>query len=225
MTTGTAMGGLGCVVLLVGVQGQAARADVAPPAGTKLVPVTGVVEASEPFDDYRFFLADNRTYHGRPRAGIKDTDQSDRWRSDRIVTETVLGPGSPVRGSGARREYTVLYAIPRSVLAPDRPVEDVISDVDRGKVSGAFAATIGGVDTLPEADPRGTVVRRYELRRAAAGGGLELARLDGDDLGADAVDPRVRDEESMVRWAVAGVAAAVAMCGFGLWFLGRRRRA
>src|SRR5215210_1307740 len=82
--------------------GSAARADIGPPAGKKIVPVTTVVEAGPDLDDYAFF---ETSWSSSP--GPKGHSSSD-------VTLPFFVPGTKVERTGDRRTGGTLYGVPRA---------------------------------------------------------------------------------------------------------------
>lgn len=214
---------IGVLVALAG--SAAARADVAPPPGTKRVPVTTVVEAAEEFPDVVFLASSSSTDFEPPSPDGK----AGGWQVRHSVSAVSLRPGQPARNTGGRRSGSILYAIPKAAAdkTPDR--DQLLKDVAAGKVPGAAHVAFGSVAELPAADRRAELTVRYRVERTA--GGVQFTRLDRTDAPAAAGEPEGPSSvpaplsgSSSWRWIVAGAAAAAALILGGLWAEGRVRR-
>lgn len=161
-----------------------ARADVGPPAGKKLVPVTTIVEVSDAITDYAFFeIAYSSTPGPPPHGG-----------SSRTVTLHYFVPGTTIRATGARHRGGRLYAVPLSVAeqfatwidfataaarrVPPQHVTLATSDdrwfvvaqsVHSGEAPGGVSIPFGTTQELPTSDPRDTITVNYRLSRGSAG--------------------------------------------------------
>lgn len=210
-------------LLLCALVGGVAVADVGPPPGTKLVPVTGIVETNEPLTDYEFFLVDSSTYHGAPRPGVDAKDQEPKWRSDTTVSTTTISPGNPIRATGGRRQFIVLYAVPRKLIEAGQAPGQIVAAVDQGKVAGAIRQQIGSSTTIPVSDPRAEVEVRYRLKRNADG----TLALTSEDTG-DTDENRAGEDSSAFNartlvWIVTSLAVTAAIVTLGFWWLRRSR--
>jgi hypothetical protein len=215
--------------LLIGLIALATRnpatADVGPPAGMKYVPVKTVIEAAERFDDYVVFQKHTWTHFGTP-PGAPEQGERPGWRTDTAFDAVTLAPDQPASFLGGRRESSTVYAIPSAAHNKFRANEETVAAVDRGELPGAVRLPLGGLEELPAADPQTEVVVRYRAERSA-GGGLIFRRADDIPNSpvagntSDSVPPP--DGTSTTRWMIAGVIAAVAIAGLGLWWARRGR--
>jgi hypothetical protein len=219
----------------------AARADVGPPAGKKLVPVTTIVEATEMVTDYAFFEVSYSSTPGPPPHG----------GSSRSVTLHFFAAGTTIKATGARRSGGSLYAVPRTVAerfpawsefvaeAANRkpPAHATLSTSDTqwfalaqsvldGEVAGGIAIPFGTTEELPVSDPREAITVNYRITRGSAG--LAFVRPGERRLlsfaGVDDPPAEVRAPFPW-KWVAAGGAGFAAILLGGLWLVLRIRKA
>jgi hypothetical protein len=186
--------------------GGAALADITPPIWTNHSSVTTVLEVSEPFSDYAFFRVRFFRSHGPPGRGglaIPPVNSS--------AEPITLDPDQPTRVTGSRSNQYSVYAIPRSALAVYPTPELAVAAVNRGEVPDAAELSLTQLEGWGAPADQPERVLRYRVERKPGGG---VAFVSVDDLEAAA--------RRRTRWAIAGVAATVAVVGLGLW---RARRA
>ena len=215
--------GLGAIVFVAGP----ASADSTPPPGIKPIPVITVIEVAEPFPDYVFLEC---------HVAVSTlTEQEYRWnttlrkaeaekpRPFSTLAEIDLAPGKPARFPGGRGTQYEVYAVPRAALDrfPDRG--ELFAALRKHAVPGTGWHLCKATEGVRFGDPRSDVVLRYRVDRTPTGDGVVFTPLGEDRSGAYDLDAETRARESMFRWAVAGVAAAVAVAGFGLWVARRPR--
>src|SRR3954463_13321328 len=82
-----------------------ARADVGPPPGKTVVPVTTVIEAIEGYPDYAFFEVSWSSRPGPPPHG----------GTSRSVTLHFFAKDTSIKATGERRSGGTMYGVPRSV--------------------------------------------------------------------------------------------------------------
>jgi hypothetical protein len=193
--------------------GRPARADSRPPAGVKVVPATTVIEIAEPFPDY-VFLESHITVEPGPRFPRDTVRPVDLPRTFSPPEEFDLAPGRPARFPPRPNVQQHVYAVPRTALDqfPDRGT--LLDALDAGTVPGVGSHLCQATEQIPAAQPSASVEVRYRVERTPDG------RVEFTRLGTT----RSRDGDSATfRWAVAGVVAAVALAGLGLWWAGRGR--
>lgn len=206
--------------------GAVARADVTPPAGKKIVPVTTVVETAEDCPDYAFFeVSYSALPGGAPQGGRA-----------RTVTLHFFAPGTSIQATGTAHSGGVLYAIPRSNAerisgwqdfavrtAKQIPMKHLavpISDerwavlaqaVNQGEVPGSSWLPFGTTAELPTNDPRETITVTYRIARTSAG----IEFLHPDEMPQELRRVKHRDieweDELSWRWVVVGGLVAIAL--------------
>ena len=213
------LAGVGAIVLLT----VRVSADSTPPPGIKPIPVITVIEVAEPFPDYVFLechvsvsVLTEREY--RWNTTLR-TAEANNPRPFSPLAEINLAPGKPARFAGGRGTQYEVYAVPRAALDryPDRG--DLFAALRDHTVPGAAWHLCKATEGVRFGDTRSDVVLRYRVDRTSADGRVVFTPLGEDRSGAYDVDA----VSSMVRWAVAGVAAAVAVVGLGLWWSRRVR--
>ena len=222
-------------ILLAAAAGAAA--DTAPPAWTRHITVVLEVEAAEPFPDYLFFWP-SYTSHVEPFSDSRSTIPGSRRTFEIVGGRTVTGvhksrvsvvefepaPGRPVRIPSGLYGGPHLYAVPRAEADRYPTREALAQAVVEDKVSAVAQEYPGASGDKSPVDRPTTITVRYRVERSPTGNGLVFVRLNGrGDMSETSGGLGGLTEESLIRWAVAGVAAAVGVAGFGLW-LDRRRR-
>src|SRR5215471_6023594 len=156
-----------------------ARADLGPPAGKKIVPVTTTVEATEAFPDYAFFAVSHSSTPGPPPYGGSSTS----------TTYHFFVPGTIIKATGDRRSGGGLYAVPKAVVEKDvgwklhadesakqsPPKHRSIStsddwsalgrSVSKGEVPGGVWVRFGSSEQVPTSDPRTEITENYRIVR------------------------------------------------------------
>jgi hypothetical protein len=215
-------GGAAVMILAVPVS-----ADSTPPPGIKPIPVITVIEAAEPFPDCVFLECHVTTSTLSEQEYRWNTTlrkaEADKPRPFSPLAEIDLAPGRPARFQGGRGTQYEVYAVPRAALGrfPDR--EELFAALRTQAVPGTGWHLCQASEGVRFGDPRSDVVLRYRVDRTPAGDGVVFTPLGEDRSGAYDQDAETRARVSKFRWAVAGVAAAVALAGFGLWFARRPR--
>jgi hypothetical protein len=192
--------------LLVAV--HAGRADVAPPKGQVRVPVDYVITTDMDYPDYVFVVVIGA-----------DAEWSKR---------TELSKDKPLRieakGRGGRARLCWLAAVPADAAKGFKTDKELFQAVIDRKVPGLLTTKdvhFGPFTVRAEKDAPKLIEEKYKLDRLDKEAGIVLST---EKIGrADDPDPHGLKVESAVRWAVAGVAAALAVSGLGLWLIGRRR--
>ena len=203
-----------------------ARADVAPPAGKKRVPVTTVVEVTEAFPDYVFVEAGSSTYYGSPPP-TKDGSPSEPpgWRTDSWANRVHLAPGQPASRTGGFRDGATLYAIPKAAADAEGDANKLTRAVRENAIPGAAWVSFGSTRELPVADPRNAVTIQYRVARTPAG----ITFVDADAPTGDGPndEPAVEVAGRAVpwRWVAAGGASSLAVVLAGVWVVWRIRKA
>lgn len=211
-----------------------ARADVGPPPGTKAVPVTTIVEATEDFPDYAFIETSFSSRPGPPPHG----------GSSRSISFHFFLPGTTIKASGDWRSGGRLFAVPRSVMEKYSSWKDYVDaakhnpgtharisasddwfdltrSVSKGEVPGATSIRFGGHEALPVADARTAITETYRIVRTPAG----VAFVKPEDVGRTEGDPTLEQTAtSPWMWVVAGGAAFGSILLGGLWLVLRSRR-
>ena len=177
-----------------------ASADVTAPIWMKYDTVTVILELDEPMPEFDFYRCDfHRSYmNGKRHDGTS-------------YEALAVKAGEPTRVTRGRR------AGPFAIVAVRRP----------GNPPGPKAGTLEFGDVVPWdadlQDRQPEIVLRYRVERAPGGEGVVFTRAEGTRPAADG-GRAVYQGEFAVRWAVAGVAATLAVCGFGLWLVRRWSR-
>ncbi|MCI0700489.1 MAG: hypothetical protein L0241_05350 [Planctomycetia bacterium] len=230
---------LALLVLLVAF--ATARADIGPPPGKKIIPVTTVVEVTDSFPDYAFFEISWSSTPGPPPHG----------GASRSVTLHFFVPGSSIKDTGARRSGSRLYAVPTSVAeklgwkgfaadaaknsptahstvsAGDEQWFELARSINAGEVPGAIAIPFGTTEEAPTNDTRTAITVEYRVVRTPAG--VEFVRPDEltptGTCGERAEGGNTESESTIPwRWIVAGGAASAALVLGGVWFARRQFR-
>jgi hypothetical protein len=185
-----------------------ARADAPPPAGQVRVPVDHVITTDKDYPDYVFVVVIGA-----------DAD----WSKKAELTKD-----KPLKieaaGRGGRARLCWLAAVPAAAAKEFKSDKELFQAVIDRKVPGLL--TTKDINFSPftvrsEKDAPKVIEEKHKLERLDKDKGIVLT---SEKVGlADDADPQGLKEESAVRWAVAGVAAALAACGLGVWLVGRRR--
>ncbi len=211
-----------------------ARADVAPPPGKKVIPVTTVVEATESFPDYAFFESGSRTYYGSPAPPTKEgpPPEPPGWRTDSWATRVDVSPGQRVSRTGGRRDGATLFAIPKAAAAARPDANELLRAARANKVPGSAFIPFGVTREIPTSDPRTEITVRYRVARTPAG----VAFVDADDAvppgdvlkcgndGPEESTYEVAGRAVPWRWVAAGGASSLALVLAGVWFVLRSRK-
>jgi hypothetical protein len=204
-------------------------ADVGPPPGKKLVPVTTVVEVTEELPDFVFFTLSSTTHYAPPRPPDKDDKdgKSDEggWRTDTSVSVVTIAPGRPAKNTGARRSGSTLYAVPKAVADKSGDFAKLAQDIHANKVPGAAHVIFGTTHELPVSDSRTELTVRYRAERTPEGG-IAFTPLDDTPGRLAGTAEGMADDDGAfpLSWVVAGSAAALALVLAGLWLVSRARR-
>jgi hypothetical protein len=185
----------------------AARADVPPPAGQVRVPLGHIIEADKAYPEYVFVV-------------VVGSDPELSYKAE-------LSKDKPLRiegkNRGGRGRLCWLAAVPADTARQYRSDKELVAAVIENKAWAALTTKRMSFDSftvVPEPNAPKLFEQRHRIERMTAGEGIVLT---DEKLTPADPDPHAFDEESAVRWGVAGVVAAVAVCGLGLWLLGRRR--
>ena len=197
-------------VLLGLVTASVAWADIAPPSGRVRVPLDHVITTDKAYPEYVFVVV---------------VGQEGDWSYKGELT-----PDKPLRIAGKGRDGRArlcwLAAIPADAAKGFKSDKELVAAVVDNKVPGTLKSKGADFDSftvVPEKNAPKVVEENHRVERISKDEGIVLASAK---VGlADYPDPHGYAEESMARWAVAGLAAAVAVCGLGLWLMGRRRAA
>jgi|GEM_PF-5873635 len=216
--------------------GAAARADIGPPPGKKLVPVTTVVETVEDYPDYAFFEIRYHSSPGPPPHGGQT----------RSVTLHFFAPGTSIQATGAARSGGTLYAVPRSTAErisgwhdlatkatkqiPMKHMAIPFSDarwmalaqaVNQGEVPGSSCLPFGTTAELPTTDPREAITVTYRIKRTSAG--IEFLHPDETPQELRRVKHRdiEWDDALSWRWVMVGGLIAIALLLVGRTFIRR----
>jgi hypothetical protein len=203
------------IASLILIATSAAWADVPPPAGN-LIPVSGMIEVTEPFADYRFFRVSVKA----APPGRKGKAQ-EPGKPEVVITEITLTPDKPIKVTGAFLSPVSVYAVPTAAITPGQPLTEVVAAVDQKQLAGASRQSIGSTEVVPASDTRSEVVVRYRVERAENGGGLVFRQLD--ESGSPIESPKVEDDSWMLWVAVGGVAALVIIV-LGIWLMRKPAR-
>jgi hypothetical protein len=190
------------------VSTAAARADVAPPPGQVRVPVDHVIETDKAYPDYVFVV-------------VIGGDAEWSYKAE-------LSKDRPLRiegkNRGGRARLCSLAAVPADTAKAYKTDKELIAAVIAQKAKGMFTVKDTVLDSLavvPEKNAPKVIEEKHRVERITPEEGIVLS---SPKVGrADDPDPHGYAEESAVRWALAGVVAALAVCGLGLWLIGRRR--
>ena len=190
------------------VSAGVARADVAPPPGQTRVPVDHIIEADRAYPDYVFVVVIGG-----------DAEWSFKVELSRDKPLRIEG-----KNRGGRARLCWLAAVPAETAREFKSDKDLVRAVVERKVKGVLTAKGADLDSftvVPEKNAPKVVEERHRIERITTDDGIVLssARVGS----ADDPDRHGYAEESAVRWAVAGLVAAVAACGLGLWLIGRCR--
>ena len=187
----------------------AVRADVAPPPGQVRVPLDHVIQTDKSYPEYVFVVV---------VGGEAD------WSY-----KAELSKDKPLRIAGkdrhGRARLCWLAAVPADAAKEFKTDKELLAAVAGNKVKGLLTSKGASFDSftvVPEKNASKVVEETYRVERITPEEGIVLAAKVGR---SDDPDPHGYGEESMVRWVVAGVAAALAVCGLGMWLFGRRRPA
>jgi hypothetical protein len=215
-----------------------ARADVGPPPGKKVVPVTTVVEVTEDFPDFAFFAVTFSSTPGPPPYG----------GSSSSPTLHFFVPGTTIKWTGGRRSGGGLYAIPRAEAEKDLYWKGYLkrfeeqnprkhtsigtSDevwvaragaVAKGEIPGAVSTRFGGSEQLPVSDPREAITETFRVVRTPAGVAFvkpDAPPQDGRAEGDPALDPPAAFPW---KWVAVGALASVGVILGGVWLIVRNR--
>src|SRR5262245_23082295 len=196
--------------LFVGVLmiATAVRADVAPPPGQVRVPVDHVIETDKANPDYVIVVVIGA-----------DVDWSYKAELSKDKPLRIEG-----KNRGGRARLCWLVAVPADIAKGFKSDKELIAAVVERKAKGMLTAKETVLDSftvVPEKNAPKVVEEKYRLERITPDEGIVLSRAKAGRI--DAPDSYGLREESAVRWAITGVVAAVAVCGLGLWLIGRRR--
>ena len=196
---------------LLGLMSAAvARADLAPPLGQVRVPLDNVIRTDKSYPEYVFVVV----IGGDPAWSYKAT-------LDKDTPLRIAG-----KGRDGRARLCSLAAVPAEAARQFKTDKELVAAVAGMKVKGVLTdrgASLDSFAVVPKKNAPESIEETYRVERITPEEGIVLAAAKVGR--ADDPDPHGSAEESMVRWAVAGVAAAVAVCGLGLWLFGRRRTA
>jgi len=198
------------VALLVLATGRLALADSRPPAGVKVVPATTVIEIAEPFADY-VFLESHISVEPGPRFPRDTIHPVAPPRTFSPLAEFDLAPGRPARLPPRANVQQHVYAVPRTALEQFPDPGKLLDALHAGTVPGAGWHLCQTTEQIPAAEPGASVEVCYRVERTGDG------RVQFTRVGTT----RSRDGEEIVRYAVVGIAAALALAGLGLWWAGR----
>jgi hypothetical protein len=193
---------------VLGLAMSDARADVAPPKGQVRVPVDYVISTNKDYPDYVFVV-------------VIGADAE--WSKKAELTKD-----KPLRieaaGRGGRARLCWLAAVPADAAKGFKSDKELFQAVIDRKIPGLVTTKDTGFSPFTvrsEKDAPKLIEEKYKLDRLDKEAGIVLS---AEKVGrADDPDPHGLKEESAVRWAVAGVAAALAVSGLGLWLIGRRK--
>ncbi|MBM3982871.1 MAG: hypothetical protein FJ304_21895 [Planctomycetes bacterium] len=231
------------VVLLACCLVSLARADVGPPPGKKVVPVTTTVEVADDFPDFAFFATSFSSTPGPPPHG----------GSSRGVTLHFFVPGTTIKWSGDRRSGGRLYAVPRAeaervpgwkqdaeqyakqnprkhatISTSDESWFALARAVTEGKVPSAVSVRFGGSEELAVSDARTAITEKVRVVRTPSG----VAFVNPDDAspaarpreGDPALGPGPAEPSFPWKWVVAGGAATLGLLLGGVWLILRSRK-
>jgi hypothetical protein len=206
-------------------------ADVGPPPGKKLVPVTTIVEVTEELPDFVFFTVSTSTYYGAPPGPPGKDDKGDKrdkggWQTDTSVSVVTIAPGRPAKDTGARRSGSSLYAVPKAVADRNGDFAKLAQEIRANKVPGAARIGFGTTQELPVSDSRTALTVHYYAARTPEGG-IAFTPLDGPGERRRLADGGMVDDDDgtfPLGWVVAGGAGALALILAGLWLISRSRR-
>ena len=219
-----------------------AAADLAPPEGSKYVPVTTTVEVERDYSDYLFLSISWKWNYIPPPTpkGPKTVGKGigpgrtgpdmRRVKSSPTIELVTIAPGKPFQFDGTTHNGSALFAVPKSALEEchdlkslARSLRKLAKDAENDSIPGAKLHPYRSFSELPLHDSRSVVVLRY-LFQNAPGGGVEF--MTDRDPSLYVVDPR-GDEGPRTRrspMAVAGAAATLGIILLGLWVMSRSRR-
>jgi hypothetical protein len=183
-------------------------ADVAPPDSHVRVRLDHVIETDREFPEYVFVVMVGNSAEWSYKADLgKD-------RPLRIVGE----------GRGGRARMCWLTAVPVETAKAYKTDKELVTAVVEYKAEGVLTSKGRSFDSfavVPKKDAPKVIEAKHRIERITPEEGIVLASENA--VPAADPDPHGLQEESAVRWAIAGVVAALAVCGLGLWLLGRRR--
>jgi hypothetical protein len=202
---------LGTVLALAA--GGPAVADIAPPVWLHHATVTTVLEVAEPFPDYAVFRVS--TYRTSAPGFDRSKNVGNVISSGYSADEVAVAPDRPARITGDNSQRYSLYAVPRSAAGPGRDPRDLIEAVGQGRVPGSAHLSLDHLEPWDASADQSDLVLHYRLDRTPDG--VAFTRLTFD--GSSTFDGAPNSDR--VRWVAAGIAAAVALAGLGLWWAGR----
>jgi len=208
--------------------------EFVPPAGSKYIPVTTVIEAQEVFPEYVLVSISWKWWSFPPQPTPVSAQTVGKFRIPRAapimklestIKLVTIEPGKPLEHKGSTRVERALYAVPKTAFEEYRDLNALAEALQSNQIPDARIHPFRPFREQHTSDPRSEIVMRYRYQRAPDGS-VEFLRADPNPaLYAGAVEGGAGPSR-LRRSPLALITAAATICFIlaGAWVMSRTRR-